>query len=582
MKDKIIRMTKSIGLLLAGLFLGWLIFGSTGNDAVDHSDHDQDNVENNKGDIIWTCSMHPQIRQKEPGDCPICGMDLIPVDNNSKSEDQTIIKMSESAINLANIQTHIVELKNPEKEMYLNGKIVIDERNIHNQIAHYSGRIEKLYINFTGQKVSNGQRIARIYSPELVTAQKELFEAIKLKESIPKLYNSAVEKLKLWKLTDEQINAIETKGMIQEELDILADASGYVVNSIISSGSQVQRGEVMFEIADLRNVWVLFDVYENDINWVRVNDLIDFTITSFPEKVFSTKIKYIDPILNEKDRTIKVRAELRNTNYLLKPEMFVKGVLKSRFPINERKIIIPKTSVIWTGKRSIVYIKLEDTETPSFEMREITLGNNLGEYYVVEDGIKEGEEIVVYGTFKIDASAQLAGKYSSMNKPIKKEADIAIIPDNKKKTPKEFKAQLNQLMESYFELSEAFVASDSKKAKEKIKIFKAKIKVIDMSLLSHKGHKYWMEQLSTIKKESKVISETENIDVQRKAFIDLSEALIRSAKSFGTEKVFYVIHCPMANDNKGANWLSRKNQVINPYFGNMMLNCGEVIEKINN
>lgn len=581
MKDKILNLIKPLALLFAGLFLGWLLFGSSENEEEAHSGHDHEKVETESGEVIWTCSMHPQIRKNEPGDCPICGMDLIPVDDNTESDNPAVLEMSESAIKLANIQTKIVEYTHPEKEIYLNGKIEIDERNIHSQIAHYSGRIEKLYINFTGQKVSRGKRIAKIYSPELVTAQKELFEAKKLKETMPKLYNSAVEKLKLGKLTDDQIKTIEQKGKIQEEIDILADASGYVINRKISSGSQVRRGEVLFEIANLSRVWVLFDVYENDIRWIKNNDVIDFTVSSLPGKNFSAKVKYIDPLLNKKDRTIKVRAELRNPNNQLKPEMFVKGVLKSRLPIKDEKIIIPKSSVMWTGKRSIVYIKLEDAKKPSFEMREVTLGYDLGEYYIVQEGIDEDEEIVVNGAFKIDASAQLAGKHSSMNRPITKEEDKTIIPDNTKNTPKEFKSQLKKLIQSYMELSDALVASDSKKAKGKINKFRSKIKDVDMSLLNHKGHKYWMAQLSTIKKESKVISETENIDTQRKAFSELSESLIRSAKSFGTDDVFYVVHCPMANDDQGANWLSIKNEVLNPYFGDMMLNCGDVVEKIN-
>lgn len=580
MKKSIIKYLKIAGLIVVGIILGWLLFGSSDKIETDHSGRDHQQLENESGEAVWTCSMHPQIRKNEPGDCPICGMDLIPVNVSTQSDDPAVMEMSESAVNLANIQTEIIEYSNPEKEIYLNGKIEIDERNIHNQISHFSGRIEKLYVNFTGQKVGKGQKIARIYSPELVTAQEELFEAIKLKSSMPRLYYSAKEKLKLWKLSEKQIQQIEDNGKIQEELDILADASGYVLNRYISSGSQVKRGDILFKIADLSNVWVIFDVYENDIRWIRNNDIIDFTVSSLPGKEFSAKVRYIDPLLNKNDRTIKVRAELRNPNNILKPEMFVKGLIKSKLPIKEKKIIIPKSSVMWTGKRSVVYIKLQNTDIPSFEMREIVLGDNLGEYYIVEDGLDEEEEIVVYGTFKIDASAQLAGKYSSMNRPKTKDISSSKIPNHVKNTPKEFKSQLKKLILSYLELSDALVASDSKKAKGKMKDFGKRLKEIDMSLLTHNGHEYWMKQMKILKRESAQISGTDNIDIQRKAFIELSEALIRSAKSFGTDELFYVLRCPMANDDQGANWLSIKNEVLNPYFGDMMLNCGDVVEKI--
>ncbi|MDA3844590.1 MAG: efflux RND transporter periplasmic adaptor subunit [Candidatus Kapabacteria bacterium] len=579
-KIKTSTLIKSGSLIVAGILIGWLFFGGSDAPAVDeHAGHDHGAGETEVAQI-WTCSMHPQIRQNEPGDCPICGMDLIPLAASGSNDDPAVLEMSESAMMLANIQTQVLELGNPEKIIYLNGKIKIDERNIHNQTAHIPGRIEQLYINFTGQKVSVGQKIASIYSPELVNAQKELFEAIKLKSSMPRLYQLAVEKLKLLKITDSQISKIENSGKIKNEIDILADASGYVINLKISSGSQVKLGEVLFETADLSTVWVVFDVYEKDISRVKLNSEIDFKVSSQPGKNFTARVAFIDPVLDSKERTIKVRAKIRNSNNELKPEMFVKGVLKSMLKSDMQKIIIPKSALMWTGKRSVVYVKVPDSEKPAFEMREITIGDDLGEFFIVESGLEENEEIVVNGTFKIDAAAQLNGNYSSMNRPAESEKKAGEIPDYSKNTPKKFKSQLKSLILAYIKMTDALVLSDSKKSLAEAKNTENMLGKVDMSLLSHSGHKYWMTQSKIIKKEISLIAGTDNIEAQRKAFTELSEALIRSAKAFGTDNVFYVVHCPMANDNAGGNWLSLKNEVLNPYFGDMMLHCGEVVETV--
>ncbi len=420
MKTSVKKYLSPLAFLIIGLFIGWLIFGSSSNTESSKKSSDissTQSVENNAKETIWTCSMHPQIRRKKPGKCPICGMTLIPLENaNSTDENPAAVQMTEAAVRLANIQTRIARLERPEKELFLNGKIKIDERRIYNQIAHISGRIEKLYVNFEGQYVSKGQKIAAIYSPELFAAQKELLEAAKLKSSLPDLYKSAVEKLKLWKITDEQIREIVKNGKVKSQIDILADVSGFVVKQNAFLGSQIKRGDVLFKIADLKKVWVVLDAYETDLIWIKKGDLVKFAIPSLPGKEFRAKISHIDPVIDAKTRTVKVWSEIDNSDGVFKPETFVYAKLKAKLPFKEKKIILPKTAVLWTGKRSVVYVKLPNKKYPTFEMREVVLGNDLGKSYIIEKGIKPGEEIAVYGTFKIDAAAQLAGKFSSMNR----------------------------------------------------------------------------------------------------------------------------------------------------------------------
>lgn len=571
-KNRIINLS----VLIVGILLGWLVFGNNGKTAkTDHSTHNHSESENQ----TWTCSMHPQIKQPEPGDCPICGMDLIPMSSGSGNTNPAQIEMSDEAIKLANIQTSIVELSKTEKELFLQGKVEIDERLISTQAVHFSGRIEKLFVAFEGEKVVKGQKLATIYSPQLVTAQKELFEAIKSKDSYPQLYTAAVNKLKLWKLTDNQIAEIENKGIIQENFDIKADVSGFVTKKHITVGDYVKSGDMVFEITNLNRLWVMFDVYEKDLPFISVGNTIDFTVNSLPAKSFSAKVSYIDPVINPQKRTALIRTEIQNAEGLLKPEMFVNGKLTADLSHRENALVIPKSAIMWTGKRSIIYVKVPNTEVPVFEMKEIELGEPLGSFYVVNKGIKEGDEIVTNGTFTVDAAAQLNSKYSMMNPPLKKVDEE--IPHFKQETPKEFVSQLNEVLLSYFALKENLVAANAKSAVNDANLMLENLKKTDMTLLKGDAHVYWMKQLKVLEAECNQIANSQNIDTQRKAFKPLSESIIAVTQSFGVKSdTLYVQYCPMADNDKGGFWLSTEKKVINPYFGDMMLNCGELTDSI--
>src|SRR6056297_43082 len=304
--------------LVVGLFLGWLIFGGSEIEPTAEHLHDTEVAE----ETTWTCSMHPQIRQPEPGDCPICGMDLIPLVNEEEGLDPDAVSMSPTAMQLANIQTAVVGYMDPVKKVRLNGKVQSDERLVYSQSSHIPGRIEELMVNFTGEYVSKGNVIASIYSPDLVTAQEELFEAEKIRDTQPALFRAAKEKLKNWKLTEEQIQQILESGAAQETFNIRADVSGYVTEKMVNTGDYVSRGQAIYKIADLSRVWVLFDVYESDMPWVDRGDEITFTIASLPGKTFEGKISFLDPVIDPKTRVAKARVVVPNPDLTLKPEMF--------------------------------------------------------------------------------------------------------------------------------------------------------------------------------------------------------------------------------------------------------------------
>ena len=594
LKDIIRNKNVRLGsIFIVGLLLGWLIFGgASGNKQTNgEEEHLHAEAENQ----IWTCSMHPQIRQDGPGKCPLCGMDLIPLrsssNNGGEAVDPDAIMMSEEAMALANVQTTVVSRQNPIKEINLYGTIQADERLSQSQASHVSGRIEKLFVNFTGESVRKGQTIATIYSPDLLTAQQELLEAAKMEDISPGLLQAAREKLRLWKLSDEQIATIEKSQKNSPTIDIQATTSGVVISKNVSQGDYVSQGNVLFDIANLSSVWALFDAFEVDLPFLKVGDKLTYTLQAVPGKTFTGKIAFINPILDPVTRTAKVRVETVNTGMQLKPEMYANATIEA--PLNQYKdqIVVPKTAVLWTGKRSLVYIKQPHTETPAFLMHEVELGPSLGDSYVIMSGINDGDEIVTNGAFTVDASAQLEGKLSMMNR----EGDPAMIGHNhggtemtstdmvsaSKTTDPAFKAQLTKVYKDYLGMKNAFVETDAKKVANEAKDLITSLKAVDMALLKGDAHQMWMDQLKTLNSTINAISKSNDIEKQRQEFVRFNPVFYKSVKMLGLDNVtIYYQFCPMANNDKGAYWLSEIEEIRNPYFGDAMLSCGETKETI--
>jgi membrane fusion protein, copper/silver efflux system len=398
-------------LVTGGILIGWFFFHSSGK-----SDTMPAKPLETVVSTIWTCAMHPQIRMPQPGKCPICGMELIPLaQNGTTSTDPSAIHLSKEAAELANVLTSVVTRQTPVKEVRLYGKIQADERLFQNQVAHVPGRIERLSINFTGETVVKGQVLAEIYSPELITAQQELLETVKTKQLQPELYEASREKLLQWKLTDDQIAKIESSGAVQNNFEVVSNTTGSVTARRVSTGDHVSPGTILFEVADLSKVWVMFDAYESDLQFLHIGEKISFSIQALPGIDFKGNILFIDPVIDPVTRVAKVRVETGNQMGKLKPEMFATGIVFSTLKEYNDNAVIPKSAVLWTGKRSVVYVKQPGTDEPVFKIREVELGPMLGESYVITNGLLEGEEIVTSGTFSVDAAAQLEGKPSMMN-----------------------------------------------------------------------------------------------------------------------------------------------------------------------
>jgi len=428
---------------------------------------------------LWTCSMHPQIKLPEEGKCPICAMDLIPLETAASADlGPRQLRMSEAARSLARIQTTPAIRAFAESDIRMYGRAAYDESRLAYITARVPGRLDRLYADYTGVAVKKGDHIVDMYSPELLAAQEELLQA---KRAVSKLGSSSSEvlrstaqstliasreKLRLYGLTSAQIDEVENTGKASEQLTIYAPAGGVVVHKNAREGMYVTTGTRIYTIADLSTLWVLFEAYESDVPWIHYGQRVDFTAQSFPGETFEAVISFIDPLVDPETRTIRVRAVVDNNDGRLKPDMFLTGQLKSRIDADghiidielankwicpmhpeivrnvsqaceecgmdlvpasklgfvpaqgnseDAPILIPVTAPLVTGKRAVVYVEIAGTQGIVYEGREIELGPRAGDFYVVNSGILEGELVVTNGAFKIDSELQIQAKPSMMS-----------------------------------------------------------------------------------------------------------------------------------------------------------------------
>jgi Cu(I)/Ag(I) efflux system membrane fusion protein len=403
-------------------------------------------------------------------------MDLVPVDSSGGAGLREI-SFSKDALKLMEIQTTPVERKFVEAEIRMVGKVDYDETRVKDITAWVPGRIDRLYVDFTGTQVIQGDHMVYLYSPELISAQAEFLEAAKSvqninpdsSELIKRLtlatLEAARDKLGLLGLTEKQIEQIEKTGQRPDHITIYAPIGGIVINKHVTEGTYVQTGTMIYTIADLSQLWVQLDAYESDMMWIRYGQEVEFTTEAYPGEVFKGRISFISPTVNPKTRTIKVRLNVSNREGKLKPNMFVRAIVRSKIasggkvmaadmagkwicPMHpsvikdgpgkcdicgmdlvtteslgyvkadlpdKAPLVIPATAALITGKRAVVYVQKPNTEKPTFEGREVVLGARTGNYYLVKDGLVEGEIVVTNGNFKIDSALQIQAKPSMMN-----------------------------------------------------------------------------------------------------------------------------------------------------------------------
>lgn len=650
-------------------------------------------------DTVWTCSMHPQIQLPEAGQCPICFMDLIEVQKENGNGRQSLrqISFDDRARKLAQVEVQPVIRGNSATAIRMVGKVDYDETRVGTITSWVAGRIDKLFVDYTGSYVRRGQPMAKVYSPELLTAQAELIQAFTafkrteksaneiIKKTARRTLEASREKLRLLGLSNEQLRAIEKQGKPTNHITLTAPLSGIVIQKYVNEGMYVKTGSRIYTLADLDRVWVILEAYESDLYAVSIGQQVEFTVESYPGKRFKGEVAYIDPLVNTRTRTIRVRLNVDNKDAKLKPGMFVRATASNAGMLDPENapLLIPASAPLITGKRALVYVQLPDQEGV-YVGREVILGPRRGDFYQVKKGLEEGELVVSRGNFKIDSAIQIQARPSLMN-PYRE-----VAADAKMDLPTLFVSRLNLLNRTFAELSREIhegkagvrqamltkfseniaaikgegLAGDDKLSWQELSMLLAsdiillqeaedaletqqlyttmaehfhqlrrrfdlddtvaarlgsdelreKISILLTRYLDLQQHlaadnlqdarkdtvalsplaetviaeleSTGFEQASTfagqLTEEVRLLTRAATLEDIRAAFYPVSQTIAKVVETFGSnvETPLYLQFCPMAFDNKGATWLAQSEEINNPYFGAMMLHCGEVRQQI--
>ena len=464
-------IAQAVAFVLLGVFVASWFGGSSDGPKASTTSMMGNSGEEQGKPTIWTCSMHPQIRRDGPGSCPICGMDLVPVKESAGGV--RTVSISPEIKSLMNVQVSPVRRQYVTAKVRMVGKIEYDETRLAHITAWVSGRLERMFVDYTGVEVNKGDHMVQIYSEELYTAQEELLAAANRDQPLSSsrfiepldLAESAREKLRLLGLTPEQVQAIEESGKSSETVTIYSPVGGVVIAKMKQEGERVKTGDRIYTVADLKLLWVQLDAYESDLAWLRYGQDVEFTTEAYPGEVFRGRIAFIDPVLNEETRTVKVRVNVPNEDGRLKPQMFVRAVVKSDIAAGGRvldaslagkwispmhpeivkdqpgdcdicgmplvraeslgyvtaepsdaakPLVVPVSAVLLTGTRAIVYVQVPDADRPTYEGRQIVIGPRAGDFYLVKAGLNEGDLVVTNGNFKLDSALQISAKPSMM------------------------------------------------------------------------------------------------------------------------------------------------------------------------
>jgi len=369
------------------------------------------------GEVYYTCPMQPDIVSKDPGECPVCGMTLV----KKEIKRESVVKLSSSVIQKMAVRTEDIEIRTLKRSIRTVGRIDYDETKVFYINTKIEGWAEKLYVDFTGQVVKKGQPLIDIYSPELVNTQEEYLLALKSKESLKsskfpeisrgvnELLNSTRRRLKLWDITDEQIETLEKTKKAKKTMTIHSPVKGIVLEKNVLEGGYVKSQIPIYKIADISNIWVYADIYEYELPWIKIGQTVKMTLSYYPGKTFTGRITYIYPYLEKNTRTVKVRLEFSNPNWILKPDMYANVKIESE--ITKAGIAVPTEAIIRSGERNIVVVDLGEGR---FEPRDIELGAEADGYYQVLSELQAGERVVTSSQFLIDSESKLKEAINKM------------------------------------------------------------------------------------------------------------------------------------------------------------------------
>ncbi len=368
---------------------------------------DSDNS-NKGGSDYWTCTMHPQVHKDGPGACPICGMDLIKkvvddsADVSTKSDMEGMLSLTADRQILANVSTITIKNERLIKELSAYSYLDFVEQSRKTIPAKFNGRIERLFVEKTGDYINKGQALFEIYSPDLVQAQNEYLIALSNnRDGNNSLVEASKKKLELFGLTTNQIQDIENSAKINLTLTYYSPVSGTVLEKKVQEGMYVNEGTAIYEVAELSTLWNLAEVNEADLSSIKVGSKVKLKIKAYPGEEFTGSVIFIYPVINPQTRTVKIRSEFASRNNKLKPQMYGETVFSSE---GGTGLLIPADAVIFSGNRNVVWAKTSDG---MFEARNVQIGNRFGDKYQILSGLNEGDEIAATGGFLIDSESQL-------------------------------------------------------------------------------------------------------------------------------------------------------------------------------
>jgi len=383
----------------------------------------------------WTCGMHPRVVRKGPGKCPICAMDLVPVkkkthdhakasgktnrraytetaDGVMTNERETLkreITLDPRAVLLAQVQTSRIDYRSLSRTIRTVGKVTYNERGLAHVAAWIGGRVDRLFVDFTGSYVRRGQALLQIYSPKLISTQEEYITLLKGSKrtgggKVQKQFiHSVRRRLRLLGMTEAQVIRLERTYKVATHTTIYSPISGTVIKKYVHQGMYFKEGKNFYDIADLSRVWVHADIYEYEMALVKRGLRVRIDFPSYSRPIYGS-VTFVDPVLNPTSRTVKVRAEFLNPGGGLKPNMYVNATIQ--IPTGGKTLSLPRSAVLDTGVRKVVYIE----KGPGvYVLRRVVLGRLTGEYYPVKQGVRAGEEVVTRGAFLIDSQSQLTG-----------------------------------------------------------------------------------------------------------------------------------------------------------------------------
>lgn len=476
----LVRVLIGAAVLVAVFVLGgWVLARtSTGAQSVSAATPQSDAVQ------YWTCSMHPQIKLPERGQCPICFMDLIPVQAGSGDDSAPQLSLSERARTLARVQTAPVALREMTHELRMVGKVAPDETRITYVSSYIPGRLDRLFVNYAGIFVRQGDHLAEMYSPDLLVGQQEFLLGLEgverarnaseasVRQRAEAVFEAARRKLELWAIPKDEIERLQRERRPTDQVRIDAPQSGWVLERLAFQGMYVETGTRLFTLADLRSVWVMLDAYELDLPFLRYGQRVEFETEAYPGRKFEGRISYIDPRLTELTRTVKVRVNVINEDMQLRPGMFLRAGVRVQIgeggqviepslagkwicPMHPeivkdapdkcddcgmdlvtaeslgfappqtpgaRVLAVPQTAVLLTGRRAVVYVENEGSNGDlQYEGRVVELGPRAGDWYVVKSGLNEGDRVATRGAFQIDSALQIQAR-PSMMQPVGEEA----------------------------------------------------------------------------------------------------------------------------------------------------------------